>query len=117
MQLASGLAVVRVRADEARQRNLARIGEEQSDLHAHTHTKARYVCEARGIHAAPARMPYAFAHLGNAPHVLATVLGRKAEVLVESETDIVAIQAIAAEAGAQQVLLECAGERRLAGAA
>jgi len=66
VQLPRQVAVRTVRADEARDSDGARIGEE-------------------------------FGHLGDAADVLLAVLGREAEVLVEAEADVVAVEAVGIE--------------------
>lgn len=54
------------------------------------------------------------AHLSHTANVLLAVLGGEAQVLVEAEADVVAVQAEGALALLEQLELESAGEGRLA---
>ena len=53
-------------------------------------------------------------HLCYPPNVLIPVLLREAQVLIEAEADIVAVEPVRREAEMQQVLLEGRGNSRLA---
>lgn len=52
--------------------------------------------------------------LGDAANVLVAVLFAEAQVLVEAEADVVAVEAVGGQAEVQQVLLEGGGDGRLA---
>ena len=53
-------------------------------------------------------------HLGDASDVLEPVLGREAEVLVQSVPDVVSVEAVRGDASPHQVLLQRERYRRLA---
>lgn len=53
-------------------------------------------------------------HLGNTTNVFLTVLRREAQVLVQTKTDVVAVQTVRRLFQVQDVLLERRGNRRLA---
>jgi hypothetical protein len=54
-------------------------------------------------------------YLRDAANVLDTVLVGEAEVLVEAEADVVAVEAVGVDAEVEEVLLESSGYSRLAG--
>ena len=56
-----------------------------------------------------------FRDLGDPPDVLGAVGGREAEVLVQSEADVVAVEAVSREGVLQQVLFEGGGDGGFAG--
>lgn len=54
-------------------------------------------------------------YLSDTPDVLFSVLGRETKVLVQTESDIVAIQSVGLETKVEEVLLKGDGNGRLAG--
>jgi hypothetical protein len=53
-------------------------------------------------------------HLSNTPDILLPVLGREAKVLVQAESDVVAIESVGLETEVEKVLLERNGDGGLA---
>lgn len=58
---------------------------------------------------------FVHAHLSDTPDVLLSVLGREAKVLVQAESDIVAIESVGLKTEVEKVLLEGNGDGGLAG--
>ena len=56
-------------------------------------------------------------HFGDAPDVLVAVAFAEAEVLVEAEADVVAVEPVGGQVEVQQVLLQCGRDGRFARAA
>lgn len=53
-------------------------------------------------------------YLRDTTNVLVTVLFREAEILVQAETDVVAVKTVGSDAQVQQMLLESGSDSRLA---
>lgn len=106
VEVTGDLAVGLVGGDERGKSDGGAVGEELGDL--------SYVSEQ--IFSTLCNFPSCklLTHLSDTPNVLLSVLGREAEVLVQAEPDVVAIESVGLETTLEEVLLESNGDGGLA---
>lgn len=116
MQLAGEGAVRSIGGDEGRQGCGAGVGEEECDLFAQKNQKAAvsHHVSKRKKKLAKKAILLLFIYFRNPPNILPAILLAKPQIPIQTETHIIAVEAVSGKPQVQQVLLEGDGDGRFA---